>query len=128
MIFQMPFGKKKVYNFGDALKFPGKFTKNNKDGTMLTKTKWKEKEARKWVQGVKESGEFENYFFSKRVIYLRSWLNRTFTDVSQTEAKKILVKLEAEDVQDEQQTGVNDRDENESYNDNVVEESDDNDG
>ena len=124
MIFQMPFGKKKVYNFGDALKFPGKYSKNNKDGTMLTKTKWKEKEARKWVQGVKESGEFEHDFFSLRVKYLRSWLNRTFTDVSQTEAKKILVQLEAEDVQDEQQTEVDNGDENESNNDDITEESD----
>ena len=46
-IFQMPPGKKKIYTFGDPLRFPGKFSKDNKDGTMLTRTKWKEKEAKK---------------------------------------------------------------------------------
>ena len=96
--------KKRKYNFPAAQKFPGKFNKNNKDGTLLTKLEWQESEARKWVQGVKEFGDHENDKFSNRASALKNWLKNTQLKFSKSEARELLVRLEAENINDEVQT------------------------
>ena len=96
--------KKKNYDFPDAIPYPGRFTKNNKKGTMLSRTEWMENEARRWVVGTKDTEEFENMPLGNRVLCMRFWLEKAFKTISKNELTPMLIRLESENVEDEEQT------------------------
>lgn len=96
--------KKKNYDFPDAIPYPGRFTKNNKKGTMLSRSEWMENEARRWVVGTKDTEEFENMPLGNRVLCMRFWLEKAFKTISKNELTPMLIRLESENVEDEEQT------------------------
>ena len=85
--------------------YPGKYSKDNKDGTLLTKEDWWRKEGKTWVNEMKQNEKYDDTNWSLKADCLKAWLVKTFHQISTREAKEILFDIEAdngdEDVSDQ---------------------------
>ena len=75
-------------------KYPGKYGRNNKDGTMITKEDWIQNEAKVWIDRMKMHEAYDESYFSVKVDCLLSWLRKQFPKITTKEAKTILYELE----------------------------------
>ena len=102
-------------------KWPGKYNKNNKDGTNMTKDDWIMKEAQVWFDHMKNHEKFDASYFSVKVDCLFGWLKKGFSKFTTKETKAILYDLmeTADNLEDNipmpdqspQDDSVNERDE-----------------
>ena len=74
--------------------YPGKFSRNNKGGSKLSRDEYKEEQVRKWVAHFGDSPKYDNTSLANKVIYLVQHLAPL--KVKGTEARAILVKVESE--------------------------------
>ena len=83
-------------------KWPGKYNKNNKDGTNMTKNEWINNEAKVWFNHMKNHEKFDVSYFGVKVDCLLGWLKKGFPKFTTRETKAILYELEetADDSQD----------------------------
>ena len=75
-----------------APKFPGKKTRNNPTGTLLTKSEFIEKEIEAWVNHFNNSNMYHETYFAHKIIYLRQHLKDL--SVEKGEMKRILIQVE----------------------------------
>ena len=75
-------------------KYPGRYGRNNKDGTMMTKEEWIQKEAKVWVDRMKKHESYDVSYFSVKVDNLLKWLRKAFHKITTKETKTILYALE----------------------------------
>ena len=74
--------------------FPGKHSRNNKNGTLMTKDDWKEQEAKRWFHD-QQSDKYDRTPFNRRANLLYHWFNKSFK-MSQIEVNELLLKIESE--------------------------------
>ena len=75
-------------------KYPGKYGRNNQDGTLMTKGEWIQSEAKVWVDRMKNHESYDASYFSVKVDCLLKWLKKTFHKITTKEIKAILYELE----------------------------------
>ena len=75
-------------------KYPGKYGRNNKGGTLMTKEDWIKNEAKVWVARMKNHESYDASYFSSKVDCLLSWLRKQFHKITTKETKTILYELE----------------------------------
>ena len=56
------------------LQYPGKFHRNNKSGTLQTRSEWLISQSQKWVNCMKQSDKYERSPFSVKANCLMFWL------------------------------------------------------
>ena len=76
--------------------YPGKFNKNNKGGTLKSKSEWKLQETRKWYNEMSKSADYDDTPFYNRSRNFKTWMDRK---MSITEAKQLLIEVESESMQ-----------------------------
>ena len=81
--------KKDVY-FPPPLKYPGKRTRNNKNGTLMNKIDWKKNEVKKWIMEMRKNDKYDHSYHSVKAEVLSGWLTKTFPNTSIKEAKALL--------------------------------------
>ena len=74
--------------------WPGKYNKNHRSGTLISKEDWRKEEAKKWVDEMKKSVKYDDSYFSVKALRLQFWLRKTFPKISIKEARTILYELE----------------------------------
>ena len=77
-------------------KYPGKYGRNNKDGTLMTKEEWIQTEAKVWVDRMKKHESYDASYFSIKVDCLLKWLRKSFPKITTKEIKAILYEVEEE--------------------------------
>ena len=75
-------------------KYPGRYGRNNKDGTLMTKEDWIQTEARLWVDRMKKHESYDVSYFSIKVDCLLKWLRKSFPKITTKEVKAILYEVE----------------------------------
>ena len=88
--------KKSDCNLPNPTCWPGKFNKNNKEGTLITKEDWIKSEAKLWINKMKEHEKYDVTYFSVKVVCLLGWLKKGFPKLTTKETRNILYELEEE--------------------------------
>ena len=74
--------------------WPGKYSKDNKSGTLLTVPEWHIQEAMKWFNEMKENEKYDGTYFSIKAGCLQAWLRKSFPKTSINESKALLFEIE----------------------------------
>ena len=77
---------------GPALKYPGKWSKDNTNGTILSKRAWMNQEIEKWVRHCSRSPKYENTRLAHKYVYLTQYLKTL--KVKRHEARAALIEIE----------------------------------
>lgn len=77
-----------------ASSFPGKFHKDNLNGTLMSRQEWKEDQVRRWCEHFSDNPKYENTSLANKVMYLVRHLK--MLKVKIREARALLVKVESE--------------------------------
>ena len=77
-----------------ASAFPGKFDKNNSNGTLMSRQEWKEDQVRRWCEHFSDNPKYENSSLASKVLYLVPHLK--ILKVKPGEARALLVKVESD--------------------------------
>ena len=80
--------------------YPGKYNRNNSNGSLLTRSEWIKKEAEKWILNMKDHEKYDDTYFSVKAFCLRGWLQKTFTKISVKQTSELLFELEKTEDQD----------------------------
>ena len=75
-----------------AKAYPGKKSRNNPNGTALTKSEFIASEVEKWVRHFDNSDLYHQTFFAHKVTYLQRYLKKLY--VSRKEASEKLIEIE----------------------------------
>ena len=78
--------------------YPGKYRRNNKLGTVLTKNDWKIQETKKWFQEMSKQDNYDEVPFSNRSRSLKNWMSKTYRGMSTIEANELLLQVEIENT------------------------------
>ena len=81
-----------------AAAYPGKYGRNNKGGSVLTREKFKEEAVRCWIDHFGESEKFENTPLGNKAIYLAYHLKAL--KVNAKEARALIVKVESDQTRE----------------------------
>ena len=100
--------------------WPGKYNKDNKDGTLMTKDDWMKTEAKVWFEKMKKHEKYDDSYFSVKVHCLLGWLKKEFPKITTKETKNILYGLE--ETADDQQDDITTKDQNQTENNVIIEE------
>ena len=92
----------------DVAAFPGKYNKNNKTGTLMTKSEWIEQEARKWFNEMQKIEKYYESPFSFRAMALKHWLQRNLMKMSTIATNELLLLMESEHCEEENDSDGND--------------------
>ena len=103
-----------------AASYPGKFSRNNKGGSKLSRAEYKEEQVREWVAHFDDNPKYDNTSLAHKVRYLIQHL--ALLKVKSKEARAILVKVESESEKELLPEEANVRDQGEEQ---VNEEEDD---
>ena len=76
-----------------AIAYPGKYGRNNRGGSVLTREEFKEEAVRNWVDHFDESEKYQNTPLGHKAIYLARHLKRFNVDAK--EARALIVKVES---------------------------------
>ena len=79
-----------------ATAYPGLYGRNNRNGSVLTKQKFKEEAVRRWVEHFGDSEKYENTSLANKAIYLFRHI-KAFK-VNAKEARALLVKVESDET------------------------------
>ena len=79
-----------------ATAYPGLYGRNNRNGSVLTKQKFKEEAVRRWVEHFGDSEKYENTSLAHKARYLIRHL-KAFK-VNTKEARALLVKVESDET------------------------------
>ena len=117
-------GKKDTYlkpldiKLEPAPRYPGKWNKNHKQGSVLTRSEFIENEVRKWVNALAESEKYQATALSAKTIMLCDHLKKL--NVSYSHTMRYLVKIESEIEKPDEDDGdtdqVSDQDEGDGNN------------
>ena len=78
-----------------ASKYPGAYSKDNPNGSVLSKVEYIDCVVKSWVEHFKEGEKYENTSLSKKVLYLTQHLHNYKTKrLTHKEIRKLLVKAE----------------------------------
>ena len=77
-------------------KYPGKVSRNNKNGTLLNRDQWKRQEASKWVDAMKDNDRYDDTPNYQKAWLLQTWLQKTFPNISIKDSKTMLYDCEEE--------------------------------
>ena len=77
-----------------ASSFPGKFHKDNLNGTLMSRQEWKEDQVRRWCEHFNDNPKYENTSLAHKVRYLVRHLKKL--NVKNGDARALLVKVESE--------------------------------
>ena len=77
---------------GEAPFFPGQKTKNNKNGTTLSKIQFVNKVIEDWVRHFKDNKKYENTLWGHKTMYLQRYLKPISVGIK--EAQKRLIEIE----------------------------------
>ena len=77
-------------------KYPGKVSRNNKNGTLLNRDQWKRQEASKWVDAMKDNDRYDDTPHYQKAWLLQAWLQKTFPNISIKDSKTMLYDCEEE--------------------------------
>ena len=88
-----------------ATAYPGLYGRNNRNGSVLTKQKFKEEAVRRWVEHFGDSEKYENTSLANKAIYLFRHL-KAFK-VNAKEARALLVKVESDETKGDTEEGEN---------------------
>ena len=88
-----------------AAAYPGKYGRNNRGGSVLTKEKFKEEAVRCWIEHFGESEKFENTPLGNKASYLAQHLKAL--KVNAKEARALIVRVESDQTREvaEQERG-----------------------
>ena len=75
-----------------AESYPGKYSKNNPAGSLLTKKQYTEKQVQDWIDHFGDSQEYQDESFAHKVTYLVRHLKAL--NITRKETQKFLVQLE----------------------------------
>ena len=78
----------------NPLKYPGKYNRKNKNGTLKSRPEWVVEEVRKWIDFMKENEKYDQSYHSVKTKVLVKWLKKTFSQVSHNDIKQLLYDLE----------------------------------
>ena len=81
-----------------AVRYPGKYGRNNKGGSLLTRDQFKEQAARRWVEYFGDSEKYANSRLSVKAKYLSHHLRALKVNVQ--EARALLVKVECDETRE----------------------------
>lgn len=90
---------------GKAPEYPGKKSKNNKDGTELSKSEFIDKVIEKWVRHFVDKEKYENTPWGRKTKYLKTYLEPLY--VGRSEAQQKLIEIEtrvASEIEDNELT------------------------
>ena len=73
--------------------YPGKYGKNNKRGSLLTREQFLEDVVRRWVEHFQESNKYENTSLANKALYLKRHLKAFKVDMKK--ARSLIVKVES---------------------------------
>ena len=76
--------------------YPGKFNRNNKNGTLVSRDDWKKVQAKIWFDEVKNLVKFKETTFANKAVTLKTWMNKTFKGISMKVVRTILIEIESE--------------------------------
>ena len=72
----------KQINLPPPQSYPGKYTRKNVSGTVLTKDEWMLQETSKWYSNMKKnSDKYDEQLFHKKALYFSNWLKKTFKKI-----------------------------------------------
>ena len=78
-----------------APKYPGAYSKDNPNGSIISKAEYIDCAVKSWVEHFEESEKYENTSLSKKVLYLTQHLHHYKTKrLTHKEIRKLLVKAE----------------------------------
>ena len=77
-----------------ASSYPGKFRKDNLNGTLMSRQEWKEDQVRRWCEHFSDNPKYENSSLASKNRYLVPHLK--ILKVKPGEARALLVKVESD--------------------------------